>query len=67
MSRQPDTYVAVLDVANVRGDQWCPDCKASTGFLADLVALYEGGVAVVGTVAGCVICSDPDDPEAHRG
>jgi len=56
-----------LDVGNVRGDQWCGVCKAYTGFTASLVAMGVEGVTVVGTVTGCIICDDPDDPEAHRG
>jgi hypothetical protein len=64
---EPRTALARLDIGNLTGDQWCADCKALTGFTADVVALHDGGVTVVGTVAGCVICMDEDGPEVRHG
>lgn len=63
----PPTAGLRLDVANQAGDLWCGVCKAYTAYSADVVALRESGVAVVGAVTGCVICDDPDDPETRRG
>lgn len=65
--QHPPTAVAALDVANLREDQWCRTCKAYTGFTADVVTIHERGVTIVATIIGCVVCDDPDDPEAHRG
>lgn len=65
MNRQ--TATLRLDVGNVHGDLWCGVCKAYTAFTADVVALGADGVKVVGTVTGCMICDDPDDPETRRG
>jgi hypothetical protein len=65
--RSPQTAFPRLDVGNATGDQWCGVCKAYTGFTVDLVAIGAEGVTVVGTVTGCIICDDPDDPEARRG
>lgn len=63
----PRAAVAYLDIANLAGDLWCEACKALTGFSADVVALHPGGMTVVGTVTGCVICVEPDGLEARRG
>ncbi|MFF5655213.1 hypothetical protein [[Kitasatospora] papulosa] len=63
----PDDLVR-LDMGNVRENLWCDVCKALTGFTADVLGMHAGGVAVVGTVAGCVICMDDVDGTAvHRG
>jgi len=64
---EPRTALARLDVGNVRGDLWCSYCKALSGFTADVVALHDGGVTVVGTMTGCVICMDDENREARRG
>jgi hypothetical protein len=61
------TATLSLDVANVQGDLWCAVCKAYTAFTADVLAIGADGVTVVGTVTGCIICDDPDDPEVRRG
>ncbi|MFB0617234.1 hypothetical protein [Streptomyces sp. AGS-58] len=64
---RPHTLVTPVDVANVRTEQWCGSCKAYSGFLLDVIALFPAAVTVIGTVTGCVICDDPDDPEVQRG
>ncbi|MER7477430.1 hypothetical protein ABTX60_07205 [Streptomyces sp. NPDC126510] len=64
---RPRTAGVFLDLANLSGDLWCSACKALTGFSVDVVALHPGGVTVIGSVDGCVICTDPDDPEVQRG
>ncbi|MET7809762.1 hypothetical protein ABZT26_02745 [Streptomyces sp. NPDC005395] len=62
---RPGTAVLVvrLEVGNPRGGQWCPACKAYTGFAVDLLVLQTSGVRVLGTAHGCEICDDTDGGE----
>ncbi|GGZ73254.1 hypothetical protein ACFOOM_00915 [Streptomyces echinoruber] len=64
--QRPRTAAPHPSVANVRTGQWCAACKAYSGFTTDVVSLYPAGVTVVGSVTGCVLCNDPDDPEVNR-
>jgi hypothetical protein len=63
---RPSAGLIRLEVGNLHHDEWCERCKALTGFTADVVAVHDDGVTVVGTVTGCVICFD-EIPGVPRG
>ncbi|WP_228980142.1 hypothetical protein [Streptomyces sp. DH12] len=62
---QPPTIVD-LHMTTPRLGQWCPTCKAATGYTADAITLTPSGVTVVGHLTGCEVCDVPDTPETRR-
>lgn len=58
----------VTTVTSTPRPTWCAVCKAETGSVVDVFALFPDGLTFITTVAVCEICDDPADQQgAGRG